>query len=144
VEWGKANVASVLPIDQRGGFLRAHADGSFAPVFNERQRSLGLVEVAGIRTKLFVDGDRRRVKMSFCCGENGHWCHRWATVTSMPDEVRLLREFDQRGAGELKKNQLREVYGAREFYLAIGLSREDEGECWPLVIGVHPVDQLDA
>lgn len=57
MEWSKANVASVLPADHRGGFLRVHADGSFAPVFNEQERSLGLVEVAGIRTKLFTDGD---------------------------------------------------------------------------------------
>ncbi|MHB8870198.1 MAG: dual OB domain-containing protein [Thermoleophilia bacterium] len=142
VEWSNATVASVLPDDRRAEFLRAHADGSFAPVFTGQERSLGLVEVAGIRTKLFTDDDRRRVKMNFCCEKDGPWCHRWATVTSMPDEDRLLREFDQRGVDELKKNQLREVYGAREFYVAIGLSREDEGECWPLVIGVHPVDRL--
>jgi hypothetical protein len=134
----------VLPVEHRAEYLRAHADTSFAAVFTEQERSLGLVEVAGIRTKLFTDDDRRRIKMSFCCEENGPWCGRWATVTSMPDEERLLREFAQRGVDELKKNQLREVYGAREFYLAIGVSREDAGACWPLVIGVHPVGRLDA
>lgn len=50
-----------------------------------------------------------------------------------------------RGCGELElqEHAVLQAVGAREVYLALGLSRAFDGRIWPLVIGVHTVPDYD-
>jgi len=138
VDWRGVRIVDHAATEDRERLLSEWADHSHEEVFDASERSLGLVRAEGMLARMFPNGGTPAVKLTFCTQEHGRWCG-LARVTAITDEQLLLGEFTRLEADRLKKNDLRRLYECREFYLAVGLTREFEGRYWPMVIGIHPV-----
>jgi hypothetical protein len=140
VDWDGVRVVGHVADQQRQDALNRWIDRPFNMDRDRVDRSLWLAPSEGIMARRFENDDRPSVKISFCCEPDGEWFNN-LKVTSIEDEQLLLDEFARLGAKELKKTALRRLFGCREFFLAIGLTREYQDKYWPMVIGVHPVRQ---
>jgi len=89
------------------------------------------------------------VRMGFVLpGEANHpraTSRRGISVTDLAWRALGRRWLGARGGClSLDHDDLRQRLGAEAMYLAVGLSRRWQGECWPLVIGVHVVPDYEA
>ena len=146
-----ANFNRRLVIQQRPdegdrlAMLERLAEASPASVLASKQRSLVMVEPASISARFVPPtGDRPyQARISFALagtefeGELGQ---------GYPCTDLRLRSWGRRfpAARTLSDPQLREALGVRRIFLAIGLSREFQGNYWPMVVGFHTCPDFDA
>lgn len=132
---------------RRDAFLAEHVDRAPEEVLVHHVRSLCLIRPDAVRARfaLATPAGRYECRLAFVLqglplpDASG----RGLPVTDL--RWRALGRRLLGGVGEctLEGDALLEAVGAREVYLALGLSRAYDGRIWPLVIGVHTVPDYD-
>lgn len=132
---------------RRDAFLAAHLDRAPEDVLLHHTRSLCLVRPTDVWARFAWDAASRSYesRVGFTLGglDLPDVATRGVAVTDI--RFRALGRRLLGGAGEiaLDRTALLAAAGAREVYLALGLSRSFDGRIWPLVIGVHTVPDYD-
>lgn len=137
--------------ERRAGFFPEYLDRAPEEVLAHHMRSLCLVapEQVWARFRLDTYSGKYEARMSFVLsGEVNHpraTSPRGVPVTDLKWRG-LGRAWLGQGGGTLAMDHeaLLERLGAETLYLAVGLSRNWQGEYWPLVVGVHTVPDYEA
>ncbi len=132
--------------DKRAVFFPDYIDQAPEDVLFEHTRSLCLVAPEQVWVHFWLDGysGKYEARMGFLLpGDANHpraMGSRGVPVTDLRWQD-LGRSWLSQGGGQLALDQdeLFERLGAEALYLVVGLSRNWQGEYWPLVVGVHVV-----
>ena len=132
--------------EKRAGFFRGYVDQAPEDVLIDHTRSLCLVEPEQVWVSFTLDGysGKYEARMGFVLsGDANHpraTAPRGVAVTDLRWQE-LGRSWLGQGGGylALDQDELFERLGTRALYLVVGLSRNWQGEYWPLVVGVHAV-----
>jgi len=131
--------------ERRGHFLAEHVDRAPTDVLLHATRSLCLIRPDRVWASFSLDPDsgKYQARLGFAQGGLTHPqanSKRGLPVTDLKWEALGRTWLGQAGGTiELSHQDLLERANAQGVYLALGLSRSYQGECWPLVIGVHLV-----
>ncbi len=132
---------------KRDAFLAGHVDTAPEEVLVHHTRSLCLVRPNALRARFALDAPAGKLesRLAFTLPSLSlpDTSGRGLPVTDIRWRAlgrRLLGDGDER---VLEEDALLDAIGAREVYLALGLSRSFDGRIWPLVIGVHAVPDDD-
>jgi len=137
--------------ERRAQFFPKHLDQAPGDVLAHHTRSLCLVEPERVWVRFSQDpySGKYEARMGFVLdGEVNHpraTTHRGVSVTDLKWRA-LGRSWlgDRGGTLALDHEPLFRRLGARALYLTVGLSRNWQGEHWPLVVGVHVVPDYEA
>jgi hypothetical protein len=137
--------------DKRASFFAKYLDRAPEDVLVSHTRSLCLVQPEHAWASFSLDAysGKYEARMGFTLpGEANHPCaagRRGVSVTDLKWRA-LGRTWlgDKGGHLRLDQDALHERLDADAIYLAVGLSRNWQGECWPLVVGVHVVPDYEA
>jgi hypothetical protein len=131
---------------KRARFLSQHIDKAPQEVLVQNSRSLCLVHPSRVWASFSLDSysGKYEARMGFSLdGAANHpraTSKRGVSVTDLRwRALGRTRLGDTGGIAQLDHRDLLERLDAEDIYLAVGLSRAWQGECWPLVIGVHVV-----
>lgn len=135
---------------KRERFFARHLDRAPEDVLVHSRRSLCLVKPKRVWACFSLDpySAKYEARMRFVMpGEVNHpdaMGRRGVPVTDLRWRA-LGREWLGEGGGrlELQHGVLCERLGAKDIFLALGLSRSWRGECWLLVVGVHVIPDYD-
>jgi hypothetical protein len=135
--------------ERRERFLAEHLDRAPADVLVHSTRSLCLVqpEQAWASFGLDTDSGKYRARLGFTLPGLAH--PRASSSQGLPVTdlkwCALGRTWLGAAGGHLALThaELLARTNAEALYLALGLSRSYEGQCWPLVIGVHVVPDYE-
>jgi len=133
---------------RRSVFLRKHLDCAPAEVLDGQQRSLCLVSPEGFAGRFSLDSYTGKfdARVTFKLGGKTYAGPHGGGGMPVTDlRWRALGRTWLGGAGGavgFGAEDLNRRFGIQELYLAIGLTRPYEGRCWPMVIGVHTVPDL--
>ncbi|MBL7064568.1 MAG: hypothetical protein ISS49_10260 [Anaerolineae bacterium] len=136
--------------EQRARFFAKYLDRAPEDVLVHHTRSLCLVQPEQVWTLFSLDGysGKYEARMGFVlAGDANHpqaTSRRGASVTDL--KYRSLGRAWLGGKGgylRLDHDELYERLNADALYLAVGLSRNWQGEYWPLVVGVHVVPDYE-
>ena len=137
--------------ERRAHFFPRYLDRAPQDVLIHHTRSLCLVqpEQAWARFSLDVYSGKYEARMSFVlAGDANHprtTSRRGISVTDLKWRALGRTWLGERGGYlSLEQDELAERLGADALYLALGLSRNWQGEYWPLVVGVHVVPDYEA
>lgn len=136
--------------ERRTRFLRKYLDTSPQQVLEGQLRSLCLIKPERVKGCFRLDGfsGKFEVRMSFELANRryaGSYAKGGISVTDLKWRA-LGRAWLPEGGGwtEFDAGDLEARYGVEEIYLAVGLTRCFEGQCWPIVVGVHTVPDYEA
>ncbi len=140
-----------LEREKRASFLPNYLDQAPEDVLIHHTRSLCLVRPERVWARFSLDSysGKYEARMGFVLdGEVNHprtVSRRGVSVTDLKWRA-LGRSWLREGGGAstLDHEALIERLGAEALYLAVGLSRNWQGEYWPLVVGVHVVPDYEA
>ena len=135
-----------LADEKRANFFPRHLDRAPEDVFHHHTRSLCLIQPEQIWARFSLDGysGKFEARMGFVLAADANHpqatSRRGITVTDLKWQA-LGRSWFGKEGGRLALDQdaLWEWLGADTIYLTVGLSRNWQGEYWPLVVGVHVV-----
>lgn len=136
--------------EKRARFFPRYLDRAPEDVLIQYTRSLCLVRPEEVWARFSLDGysGKYEVRMGFVLAEDANHpratSRRGVSVTDLRWHA-LGRTWlgDEGGHLLLDRDALFERLDADAVYLAIGLSRDWQGEYWPLVIGVHVVPDYE-
>jgi len=136
--------------EKRARFFAEHLGRAPEDVLVHYTRSLCLVQPEWVWARFSLDGysGKYEARMGFVlAGDAEHpqaTSRRGVSVTDLKWRA-LGRAWlgDKGGSLALDHDTLCERLGADAIYLAVGLSRNWQGECWPLVVGVHVVPDYE-
>jgi hypothetical protein len=136
--------------EKRARFFPRYVDRAPEDVLIHHTRSLCLVRPEEVWARFSLDGysGKYEARMGFVLTEDANCpqaaSRRGISVTDLKWRV-LGRSWlgDEGGRLALDHGTLFERLGADAVYLAIGLSRNWQGQYWPLVIGVHVVPDYE-
>lgn len=137
--------------EKRAAFFPQHLDRAPEEVLLEHRRSLCLVAPVRVWARFSLDAysGKYEARLGFVldrgCDHPRAVSHRGVPVTDLRWRD-LGRSWLGPGGGliTLDHEELMKRLDAEALYLALGLSRNWQGQYWPLVIGVHVVpDYLD-
>ena len=135
--------------EKRARFLARYLDRAPEDVLIHHTRSLCLVRPEQVWARFSLDGysGRYQARMGFVLpGDANHpraASPRGVSVTDLKWRALGRAWLGQRGRLLLDHDALCQRLGVEDVYLAIGLSRNWQGECWPLVVGVHVVPDYE-
>ena len=136
--------------ERRTRFLRKYLDTAPLQVVEGQLRSLCLIKPDSIKGNFRLDGFSGKfdARMAFRHGGRRFWgSHAQGGIPVTDLKWRALGRAwlpEEGGWTEFEDGDLEARYGIQEVFLAIGLTRNFEGKCWPIVIGVHTVPDYDA
>ncbi len=146
----RPRVVRRLEGDKRARFFARYLDRAPEDVLLTHTRSLCLVQPEHVWASYWRDAysGKYEARMRFVLpGDANHpraTGRRGVSVTDLKWRALGQAWLGQNGGSlALDHDALRERLGAEAIYLAVGLSRNWEGEYWPLVIGVHTVPDYD-
>jgi hypothetical protein len=136
--------------EKRASLFSRHLDRAPEDVLIQHTRSLCLVRPEDVWAWFSLDrySGKYEARMGFVLAEDANHSRaasrRGVSVTDLKWQV-LGRTWlgDRGGHLSLDHDALYERLGADKVYLAIGLSRNWQGDYWPLVIGVHVVPDYE-
>jgi hypothetical protein len=144
----RPHVLRRLEGERRASFLSRHLDPAPAEVIEQHTRSLCLVRPENVwayfRHDTYTSKYEARVGFEISGAQNPKANSPLGVpVTDLAWRAQGRRWLGGRGGGmlQLDRAELLQRLGAQEIYLALGLSRAYKGECWLMVIGVHPVPE---
>jgi hypothetical protein len=135
-----------VPVEEREAALRAALDPHPEQVWERHERSLTLFQPADL-TAIFVHDDysgKFEARLAWPGGglERGHPVTdlRWRALGRA-----LLPQGGERRLtwADLRAGAHTHGPGASAVYLALGLSRNYQGQFWPIVVGVHLLPDFD-
>lgn len=136
--------------DRRAGFFPRTLDRAPQEVLLKHTRSLCLVQPEQVCAHFALDAysGKYEARMSLTlAGEANHpraMGQRGVPVTDLKWRALGRAWLGERGGHlTLDRDALFERLEATALYLVVGLSRSWQGECWPLVVGVHVVPDYD-
>ncbi len=136
--------------EKRAGFFTRYLDRAPEDVLVHHTRSLCLVQPEQVWARFSLDAysGKYEARMGFVlAGDVNHpqtMKRRGVSVTDLKWHA-LGRVWmgEKGGYLTLDHDALFERLGAEALYLAVGLSRNWQGEYWPLVVGVHAVPDYE-
>jgi len=135
--------------EHRARFLATHLDRAPQDIITHQSRSLCLIEPDDVWASFSLDpaSGEYEARLGFRLGNHRH--DRANSPRGVPVTDLKWRALGRRwlaGAAELRLNrtELAHHLPAERVYLALGLSRGYQEQCWMLVIGVHTVPDYDA
>lgn len=137
--------------ERRATFFARHLDQAPEEILLRHSRSLCLVEPEQVWARFSLDGysGKFESRLGFVlAGDVNHpraLSRRGIPVTDLQWRA-LGRHWlgEKGGTLALNHESLFKRLQAEAFYLAVGLSRNWQGEYWPLVVGVHVVPDYEA
>jgi hypothetical protein len=137
--------------ERRAGFFSRYLDRAPEEVLTQHRRSLCLVEPERVWARFSLDtySGKYEARMGFVL-DSGVSHPRAASRRGVPVTDLKWRALGRAWLGEnggmlvLDHEALLERLGTEALYLALGLSRNWQGEYWPLVVGVHVVPDYKA
>ena len=136
--------------DKRARFFAKYLDRAPEDVLIHHTRSLCLVQPEWMRAHFSLDtySGKYEARMTFVLADDAN--HPRATgqrgvpVTDLKWQALGRAWLGEKGGHlTLDHETLCERLGAEALYLAVGLSRNWQGEYWPLVVGVHVVPDYE-
>ncbi|MFW6136328.1 MAG: dual OB domain-containing protein [Chloroflexota bacterium] len=131
--------------EKRARFFRTYPDRAPEDVLVHHTRSLCLVQPEQVWVQFSLDAysGKYETRMGFVLtGDANHpraTGRRGVAVTDLKWRALGRSWLGERGFLALGHDALLERLGADALYLAVGLSRNWQGEYWPLVVGVHVI-----
>jgi hypothetical protein len=136
--------------ERRTRFLRKYLDTAPQQVLEGQLRSLCLIRPDSIKGCYRLDSfsGKYEVRMAFeLAGRRytGSYAKGGISVTDLKWRA-LGRAWLPENGGwtDFEAGDLEARYGIQEVYLVVGLARNFEGKCWPLIVGVHTVPDYEA
>jgi len=140
----RPRLARRLGSERRADFFARHLDRAPEDVLTHQTRSLCLVKPEYVSASFSLDAysGKYEARMGFALPHD--MARTSVSVTDL--KWRALGRTWLRNGGQLtlEHSALVERLGADTLYLALGLSRNYQGQYWPLVVGVHVVPDYDA
>ncbi|HET20053.1 MAG TPA: hypothetical protein ENO16_05530 [Chromatiales bacterium] len=136
--------------DRRAAFLARHVDADPCQVLERHDRSLCLFRPDRIWGSFRLDRYTGRfdANLGFTLGPRRYaGTHAGAGLPVTDLKWRALgRSWLPPGGGgiDLDRGDLEARLGVEHLYLAVGLTRNFRGACWPIVVGVHTVPDYQA
>jgi len=137
--------------ERRAAFFARHIDQAPEDVLLHHSRSLCLVEPEQVWARFSVDGysGKFEARLGFVLAADVNHpralSHRGIPVTDLKWRALGRRWLAERGGTlALNHESLLKRLKAEALYLTLGLSRNWQGEYWPLVVGVHVVPDYEA
>lgn len=132
---------------RRDAFLTEHLDRAPAEVLVYQTRSLCLVRPSYLWARFALDAPSGKYESRVGFALEGlalpDASGRGMPVTDLRWRALGRRLLEKTGELTLEGDALLAATGAREIYLALGLSRAFDGRIWSLAIGVHTVPDYD-
>ena len=137
--------------EKRARFFARHLDRAPEEVLIRHARSLCLVQPEQVWARFSLDrySGKYEARMGFVLGGDATHpratSHRGVSVTDLKWRA-LGRAWLGEGGGQLALDHdaVCQRLDAEALYLAVGLSRNWQGECWPMVVGVHVVPDYES
>jgi hypothetical protein len=136
--------------ERRAGFLGKHLDTAPRQVLDSQHRSLCLIQPSSVTGCFRLDphSGAYDARLAFRLDGRtyrGSYAKGGLSVTDMKWRA-LGRDWlpDEGGWTEFDEGDLEARCGIREIYLAVGLSRPFQGNCWPMIVGVHTLPDYQA
>jgi hypothetical protein len=125
---------------EREAILESLAETSLDVVVKGKTRSLVLIEPNGITSARFVpESPNRRYQVRLSFSVRGAQYEGESAGGGYPCTDLRLRNWGRqfKHGAAFNDVRLREALGVQRIFLAVGLSREFQGNHWPMVVGFH-------
>jgi len=144
----RPRVVRALEGERRAAFLQRHLDRAPTEVIESQQRSLCLLRPELLTGRFTLDAYTGRfdARIAFMLAGKTYAGQRGSGGLPVTDlRWRAMGRAwlgNAGGAATFDATDLEQRLGVQELYLTIGLARLYEGRCWPMVVGVHAVPDL--
>jgi len=149
-DWGtdfircRPRLARGLEGDRRAKFLAQHLDSKPEDVLTHQTRSLCLVRPEYVQAHFSLDAYSGKLEVRMGFALHGDLARTSVSVTDLKWRALGRAWLGNGGQLTLDHSALVERLRAHALYLTLGLSRNYQGQYWPLVVGVHVVPDYDA
>lgn len=140
----RPRLARRLAGERRADFFARHLDRAPEDVLVHHTRSLCLVEPEYVRASFSLDAYSGKYDARMSCALPLDMASTNVSVTDLKWRALGKTWLENGGQLTLEHSALMERLGADAIYLTLGLSRNYQGQYWPLVVGVHVVPDYDA
>jgi len=140
----RPRLARRLEGERRADFFTRHLDHAPEDVLVRQTRSLCLVKPEYVSASFSLDAYSGKYEARMSVALPHDMARTNVSVTDLKWRALGRTWLGNGGQLALEHSDLVERLGADAIYLALGLSRNYQGQFWPLVVGVHVVPDYDA